>query len=59
MTLLQEQPNFYVRIISGEVMKRFLFSFFRRFRKIEKKRLWASSCLSVRPSVSMEQLGSY
>jgi hypothetical protein len=33
--------------------------FFRRVRKIAKKRLVASSCLSVRPPVRMEQLGSH
>jgi hypothetical protein len=33
--------------------------FFRRVRKICVKRLLASSCLPVRPSVRMEQLGSH
>jgi hypothetical protein len=32
---------------------------FRSLRKIAKKCLLASSCLSVRPSVRMEQFGSY
>jgi len=49
MTLLHEPPIFYERIKLGEVMKRFLLSFFRRVRKIEKKRLLVSPCLSVCP----------
>ena len=32
---------------------------YRRVRKICEKRILASSCLSVRPSVRMDQLGSH